>query len=61
MFYIYLDESGDLGFAEKSSRFFILAGVRINDKLHNQFKRIPKNIRQQILNKKLRLISELKF
>ncbi len=29
--YIYIDESGDLGFSEKSSNYFVISAVRIED------------------------------
>lgn len=62
MTYLYIDESGDLGFGEKGSEYFIIACVKINDEKTNYcFKRIVKKIRQRKLSKKLRTKSELKF
>ena len=62
MEYIYLDESGDLGFRGKGSTYFILTCVKIQDERTNLlFKRIPKDVRQRSLAKKTKKTSELKF
>jgi hypothetical protein len=62
MTYIYIDESGDLGFTKKGSRYFIIASVKINDEKTNAlFKRIPKKMRQKVLKKKEKKLGELKF
>lgn len=62
MSYIYIDESGDLGFSEKGSKDFIISAVVINDEeTHKKFRRIPKKIRQRKLKKSLKKQSELKF
>ncbi len=61
MTYLYIDESGDLGFSGKSSPYFIIACVKINEEDDNVvFGRIPKKVRAKILDKK-RIESELKF
>ncbi len=62
MNYIYIDESGDLGFSEKGSEYFVMSAIVINDEgTHNQFRRIPKKIRQRKLKKSFKKQSELKF
>ena len=62
MNYIYIDESGDLGFSKKGSKYFVISATVINDEeTHKQFRRIPKRIRQRKLKKSLRKQSELKF
>ena len=62
MVYIYIDESGDLGFSDKGSRYFVITCVKINDDRTNVlFKRIPKEVREKSLTKKTKKLSELKF
>lgn len=62
MTYIYIDESGDLGFSKKGSEYFILTCVKIDDEETNQsFRRIPKKVRQRKLAKKYKKLAELKF
>lgn len=61
MTYIYIDESGDLGFNSRGSCYFIITGIRINEEnVHTLFKRIPKKVRI-LLRKKHRKKTELKF
>jgi hypothetical protein len=62
MVYLYIDESGDLGFSGKGSEYFIFTCVKIEDDNTNTlFKRIPKKIRQRTLKKRVKKLSELKF
>ncbi len=62
MVYLYIDESGDLGFGKKGSKYFVITCVKINDdKTNISFKRIPKQVRQRKLKKKTKSQSELKF
>lgn len=62
MTYIYIDESGDLGFSKKGSDYFILTCVKIDNEETNQsFRRIPKKVRQRKLSKKHKKLAELKF
>jgi hypothetical protein len=56
---IYLDESGDLGFGPRSSKYFVLAAIIIRDA--EPVSRCIKRIRQQKLPKKYKTIPELKF
>jgi len=59
MLYIYLDESGDLGFKEKSSKHFVITLLIVENKkpIENYIKRI----RQRKLKKLYRKHSEIKF
>ena len=62
MAYLYLDESGDLGFGDGGSKYFIISCVKLDDeKSRNQIRRIPKKIRQRKLSKKHQKSPELKF
>lgn len=49
MAYIFLDESGDLGFKKTSSKWFIFTIVMIND--HKKIERVIKNIRRGLKKK----------
>ncbi len=57
--YIYLDESGDLGFNSTSSRHIVIALLITKTPLH--IGRCIKKIRQRKLKKKLRELPEIKF
>lgn len=56
---IFIDESGDLGFTERSSEFFVVAALIVCDSLpiHRCFKKI----RQNTLKKKFKDLPEFKF
>ena len=56
MAYIFLDESGDLGFKEKSSKWFLFTIVLTNN--HRRIEKIIKKIRSG-LKKKYKKIGEL--
>lgn len=56
---LYIDESGDLGFSQRSSDYFILAAIVARDTLSIQ--RCVKNVRRGHLPKKYKKTSELKF
>jgi hypothetical protein len=56
---IYLDESGDLGFGPRASKYFILAAIITRDQ--DQVQKCIKKVRQQKLPKKYKTIPELKF
>lgn len=56
MTYIFLDESGDLGFKEQSSKWFIFSIVLTND--HRKIEKIMKKVHKD-LKKKYRKIKEL--
>ena len=57
--HIYLDESGNLGYSEKSSKYFLIA--LLVTKNHKSIDNCIKRIRQRKLKKKFKEIPELKF
>ncbi len=57
--HIYLDESGDLGFSSKSSKYFVIAALLTKDRL--QIERCITKVRKERLSKKYKRISELKY
>lgn len=62
MTYLYIDESGDLGFGKNGSEYFIITCVKIDDeKTNSVFRRIAKKVRQRKLSKKFKETPELKF
>ncbi|MEK6859224.1 MAG: DUF3800 domain-containing protein [Nanoarchaeota archaeon] len=60
MKYIFLDESGDLGFKDKSSKFFVITLMCCDVHTEIEISRIIKKIRRKILKKKMKNTSELK-
>lgn len=56
---IYLDESGDLGFGLRASKYFVLAAVITRDP--SRVDKCIKRVRNQKLPKKYKQIPELKF
>lgn len=61
MKYIFLDESGDLGFGSKSSKFFTIFLLVCGVYEEQETQRIIKKIRQRVLKKKLRQVPEIKW
>jgi len=62
MVYLYIDESGDLGFSKGGSDYFVMACIKVNDEENNKnLGRIPRKIRQRKLCKKDHKCPELKF
>lgn len=61
MKYIFLDESGELGFSSKSSKFFTVTLLICGIHEERELQRIIKKIRQRILKKKLKQSPELKW
>ena len=62
MVYLYIDESGDLGFSGTGSEYFVITCIRIKDEKTNVlYKGIIKEVRQAVLKKKSKKLSELKF
>lgn len=57
--FVYIDESGDLGFSEKSTKHFVIALVGVENP--KEIKNTIKKIRQRIIKKKLKEVPELKF
>ena len=56
---IYIDESGDLGFTEKSSSYFVIAALIVHDPL--AIRRCFAKVRRNKLRKKYRELPEFKF
>jgi hypothetical protein len=56
MFYVFLDESGDLGFSNKSSRWFILTMAFTNN--HRKIEKCIKKVHRN-LKKKYKRVAEL--
>lgn len=62
MKYIFLDESGELGFKKKeSSKFFTLTLLVCDMRAEIELQRVIKKIRQRILKKKLKQSPEIKW
>ena len=61
MKYIFLDESGDLGFSKKSSKYLIITLMVCNVSEEPAISRIVKKARQKILKKKLKESPEIKW
>lgn len=57
---IYIDESGDLGFSERSSPYYVLAALIVEED-DTEIRRCFKRARQRKLKKKLRDLPEFKF
>lgn len=56
---IYVDESGDLGFGPRASRYFVLAALVVRDE--QKIRRCFKKIRQRNLKKSFRDLPEFKY
>jgi hypothetical protein len=56
--YIYLDESGDLGFSEKASNYFVITLLFVNEP--SPIKKCIKKIRYKKLKKQLQKLPEIK-
>lgn len=62
MTFLYIDESGDLGFKKTGSEYFVITCVKIDDEKTNlAFRRIPQKVRLRKLSKKYKETPELKF
>jgi len=61
MKYIYLDESGELGFSKASSRYFTITLLVCDPKAEQELQRVIKKIRQKKLKKKLKESPEIKW
>jgi len=58
MLYVFIDESGDLGFTERSTKYYVIASVETRNLLN--LSRVIKQVRKT-LRKKQRNIPEFKF
>jgi hypothetical protein len=56
---VYIDESGDIGFSERSSPFFVIIALIVHEP--HQVERCFSKIRKNRLKKKYRELPELKF
>jgi len=60
MKYIFLDESGELGFKSVSSKYFIITLLSCDEEEIYSIRRIIKRVREKIIKKKLKKYPELK-
>ena len=60
MKYIFLDESGELGFGEKSTKYFIISLLSCDESELYSLRRIIKKVRQKLVKKKIKKYPELK-
>jgi hypothetical protein len=60
MKYIFLDESGELGFGECSSKYFIITLLACDESEIYALRRIIKKAREKIIKRKLKRYPELK-
>jgi len=60
MKYIFLDESGELGFKSISSKYFVIALLSCDEGEVYALRRIMKKVRQKIIKKKMKRYPELK-
>jgi hypothetical protein len=60
MKYIFLDESGELGFKESSSKYFIITLLSCDEGELYALRRIMKKVRAKIIKKKMKKYPELK-
>lgn len=56
--FVYIDESGDMGFRDSSSKYFVITVLKTKDE--KGVRRCIKKIRQRKLKKKLKQVPELK-
>ena len=60
MKYLFLDESGELGFKESSSRYFVITLLLCDEEEIHLLRRIMKKVREKIIKKKMKKYPELK-
>lgn len=60
MKYIFLDESGELGFKDSSSKYFIITLLSCDEGEIYALKRIIKKVREKIIKKKIKRYPEIK-
>ena len=60
MKYVFLDESGELGFKDSSSKYFIIALLSCDEGEIYDLRRIMKKVRAKIIKKKMKKYPELK-
>jgi len=60
MKYIFLDESGELGFGKKSSKYFIITLLTCDEGEIFALRRVIRKVRQKLIKKKIKKYPELK-
>ncbi len=60
MRYIFLDESGELGFKNSSSKYFVITLLSCDEGELYSLRRIMKKVREKIIKKKMKKYPELK-
>jgi len=60
MRYLFLDESGELGFKDSSTKFFIITLISCDESEIYTLKRIIRKVREKIIKKKIKKYPELK-
>lgn len=60
MKYIFLDESGELGFKERSSKYFVITLLSCDEGELYELRRIMRKVREKIIKKKMKKYPELK-
>jgi len=60
MKYIFLDESGELGFKETSSNYFIITLLSCDESEIYALRRIIKRVREKLIKKKVKKLPEIK-
>jgi len=60
MKYLFLDESGELGFKESSSKYFVITLLSCDEGEIYSLRRIIKKVREKIIKKKINKLPELK-
>ena len=60
MRYIFLDESGELGFKESSSKFFVITLLSCDEGEIYVLRRIIKKVRRKLIKKKIKKYPEIK-
>jgi len=60
MKYIFLDESGELGFSSRSTKWFIITLMSCDEGEVPRIRRIIKRVREKLIKKKLKRFPELK-
>ncbi len=60
MKYLFLDKSGELGFRQESSKYFVITLLSCDEGELYALRRIIKKVREKIIKKKLKKYPELK-
>lgn len=60
MRYIFLDESGELGFMKSSSKYFVITLLSCSEDEAVSIRRIMKRVREKVIKKSVKRMPELK-